>query len=46
MHNKRKRPKHLRSGCLRCKPYKDERAAKSDRIKPSLQRKLQREEES
>lgn len=24
-HHKRRRPKHQRSGCLHCKPYKDER---------------------
>lgn len=41
MNHKRKRPKHLRSGCLRCKAWKDERAAKGDRIKASLRRKLQ-----
>lgn len=43
MNHKRKRPKHLRAGCLRCKAWKDERAAKGDRIKASLQRRLQRE---
>lgn len=40
MNHKRKRPKHLRAGCLHCKAWKDERAAKVDRIKPSLRRKL------
>lgn len=28
-HHKRRRPKHQRAGCLRCKPHKDERAAKA-----------------
>lgn len=41
MNHKRKRPKHLRAGCLHCKAWKDEREAKADRIKPSLRRKLQ-----
>jgi hypothetical protein len=39
--HKRKRPKHQRAGCLFCKPHKDERAAKTERDKPSLRRKLQ-----
>lgn len=41
MNHKRKRPKHLRNGCLHCKTWKDEREAKGDRIKASLRRKLQ-----
>lgn len=41
MNHKRKRPKHLRAGCLHCKAWKDERAAKVDRIKAGLRRKLQ-----
>lgn len=38
-HHKRKRPKHQRSGCLLCKPFKDERVKKEP--KPSEKRKLQ-----
>lgn len=45
VNHKRKRPKHLRSGCLHCKAWKDERAAKGDRLKPNLRRKLQSEDE-
>ena len=41
MNHKRKRPKHLRNGCIFCKPWKDEREAKSNRLKASLKRKLQ-----
>ena len=33
MHHKRRRPKHQRSGCLWCKPHKDERRAKLIRLK-------------
>jgi hypothetical protein len=33
--HKRKRPKHLRSGCLFCKPHKDERQPKRKRIRHS-----------
>ncbi len=33
MHHKRKRPKHQRSGCLLCKPQKDERRKKEPRSK-------------
>lgn len=40
-HHKRKRPKHQRAGCLMCKPQKDEREAKADRLKASDRRKLQ-----
>ena len=29
MHHKRRRPKHLRNGCLLCKPWKNERGARS-----------------
>jgi len=29
MHHKRRRAKHQRSGCLFCKPYKDERRSKT-----------------
>ncbi len=39
MNHKRKRPKHRRSGCLWCKPHKDERRKKEP--KPSEKRKLQ-----
>lgn len=31
MNHKRRRPKHQRSGCLWCKPHKDERAPKEPR---------------
>jgi hypothetical protein len=33
MNHKRRRPKHQRAGCLLCKPWKDERAAKSYPLK-------------
>jgi hypothetical protein len=33
VHHKRRRPKHQRSGCLGCKPHKDERRAKLIRLK-------------
>lgn len=33
MHHKRKRPKHRRSGCLICKPHKDERQLKKIKIR-------------
>ena len=33
MHFKRKNPKHQRSGCLLCKPHKDERVAKQIKLK-------------
>lgn len=39
-HHKRKRPKHQRAGCLLCKPQKDERVAKVDRLKVSDRRRL------
>lgn len=32
-HHKRKRPKSTRSGCLLCKPWKDQRCAKHERMK-------------
>ena len=38
-HHKRRRPKHQRSGCLFCKPHKDERRARKP--KPSVSRRLQ-----
>lgn len=34
MNHKRGKPKHLRAGCLWCKPHKDERAAKVPRKVP------------
>lgn len=40
-HHKRKRPKHQRAGCLLCKPQKDERGAKIERLRASDRRKLQ-----
>lgn len=40
-HHKRKKPKHLRAGCLLCKPWKDEREPKRKRFRPGEQRKLQ-----
>lgn len=39
MNHKRKRPKHQRSGCLMCKPHKDEREPK--RAPPNVERRLQ-----
>lgn len=33
MHHKRKRPKHRRSGCLLCKPYKLNAIKTADRVK-------------
>jgi hypothetical protein len=42
MNHKRKRPKHQRAGCLLCKGYKDERAAKAEqREPPSVRRRVQ-----
>lgn len=38
-HHKRRRPKHQRSGCLTCKPHKDERTPK--RARGSNARRLQ-----
>lgn len=32
-HHKRRRPKHQHSGCLLCKPHKDERLPKTTRYK-------------
>lgn len=32
-HHKRRRPKSTRSGCLMCKPWKDQRCAKHKRAK-------------
>ncbi len=43
MHHKRRRPKHQRAGCLLCKPQKDERVAKTARLRVSEQRRLQPE---
>ncbi len=43
--HKRKRPKHQRAGCLMCKPQKDERVGKEPRQKPSVRRKLQKEDD-
>jgi hypothetical protein len=40
--HKRKRPKHQRSGCLMCKPHKDNRRKKQP--KTSDKRKMQEEE--
>lgn len=38
-HHKRRRPKHRRSGCLMCKPHKNERVKK---LPPgNMQRRLQ-----
>lgn len=42
MNHKRRRPKHLRSGCLFCKPHKDERRKKV--AKPSDRRRMQPDE--
>jgi len=42
VNHKRKRPKHQRSGCIMCKPHKDERVAKA--AKPSDRRRMQTEE--
>jgi hypothetical protein len=39
-HHKRKRPKHQRSGCLWCKPWKDERQPKRKNAKPSDRRRM------
>jgi hypothetical protein len=55
VNHKRKRPKHLRAGCLLCKPWKDERGAagmikglavrgRAMRLPPSQQRKVQPED--
>lgn len=42
MNHKRKRPKHQRSGCLMCKPWKDERGISKSHSRPiSDRRKLQ-----
>jgi len=43
--HKRKRPKHQRSGCLMCKPWKDERGkGRATREAPSVRRKLQKDD--
>jgi hypothetical protein len=42
MNHKRKRPKHQRSGCLFCKPYKDDRDSRP--AKASVRRKTQKEQ--
>jgi len=39
---KRKRPKSTRSGCLMCKPWKDQRCAKHKRLKFSDQARADR----
>jgi hypothetical protein len=33
MHFKRRKPKHQRSGCLMCKPHKDERVGNRLKLK-------------
>ncbi len=33
MNFKRRKPKHQRSGCLLCKPHKDERVSKKLKLK-------------
>ena len=45
-HHKRKRPKHLRNGCLYCKSYKDERGAKIERFPVNAQRVLRANDET
>jgi hypothetical protein len=44
MNHKRKRPKHQRSGCLMCKPHKDEREKKEP--KASDKRRMQPDEDA
>ncbi len=45
MNHKRKRPKHQRAGCLMCKAHKDERVGAKASLKPSVKRKLQRDDD-
>ena len=43
-HHKRRRPKNRRAGCLLCKPWKVNGAKKSNKLKPSELRKVQKEQ--
>lgn len=45
MNHKRRKPKSTRAGCLLCKPHKRQGSPLKNRDKPSIKRKLQKEDE-